>query len=363
MSKKKHILIICSRLDLPGGIERTIVNLGNLFYEKGNNVTLLVTDVTVESFYPVSAGVKIIQAPLTFGIEEKGNMISRKIKWLQDIRRLKKGMKDIRPHLIITTEYQFSIACVLARTKKTPPLISWEHHHFHWIKRNRFWEFLYKKLYPKLNLVVCQNRDEEPFYQAMGCRVTTIPYHLHLQPAFAANENSKEILSVGWLIHRKGTDLLMKAAKIVLEKHPDWKWRVIGDGELKNPLLEFIRQNGLAGKLILQKPVSHDITAYYQQASIFALTSRSESFGMVLAEAMCHGVPVVAFDCETGPRHVITNNQDGFLIEKENIQKLAEAINQLIEDPSLRKKMGENASKNIQRFSPDNIYKLWKEIL
>lgn len=359
MNIRKHITIICSRLDLPGGIERTIVNLGNLFYKKGNDVTLLVLDITDESFYPVSAGVKIVQVTLSFGIEEKGNIASRKFSLLKDLLQLHKIIKKLNADLIISTEYQFSIACVLARTKKKGTLISWEHHQFYWIKRNRFWQFLFNKTYPALTHVICQNADEIPFYTAMRCRASAIPYHLHLQPSFTATENNKEILSIGWLIHRKGIDLLMKAAEIVLKKYPGWKWRIIGDGEMKEELLDFIKTHKLKNKLILENPVSHDIITYYQQASIFALTSRSESFGMVLAEAMSQGVAGVAFDCETGPRHIITNNQDGFLIENENIQKLAETIGHLIENPSLRKKMGEAAVENMKRFSPGKIYHQW----
>lgn len=178
----------------------------------------------------------------------------------------------------------------------------------------------------------------------MGCSATTIPYHLHLRPLFVQKESSREILSVGWLIRRKGTDLQMKVANNVLKKYPAWIWRIIGDGELKEQLLDFIKENNLEGRLVLEKPASHDIVKYYQNASIFVLTSRMESFGMVLAEAMCHGVPAVAFDCDTGPRHVITNNEDGILVDTENTLQMSKAISKLIEDASLRKKWGKRLS-------------------
>jgi glycosyltransferase involved in cell wall biosynthesis len=214
-----------------------------------------------------------------------------------------------------------------------------------------------------MDKVVCQNTDEVPFYTAMGCDAIAIPYHLHLEPAFFQKEGSKEILSIGWLIPRKGTDLLMKAAAIILKKYPEWTWRVIGDGEMKNELLDLIKANQLEDRLILEKPSGHEIGHYYNNSSIFGLTSRMESFGMVLAEAMCHGVPGVAFDCETGPRHVITANEDGFLAEKENVPQLVEYISRLIEDPVLRKKMGEKAVANMHRFSPQLIYDRWKELV
>ncbi|HEX7903827.1 MAG TPA: glycosyltransferase family 4 protein [Chitinophagaceae bacterium] len=357
----KSIAFLCSRLDLPGGIERTVVNLANLFAEKKHSVTLIILDKTKQSFYPIHPSINIIQQPLLFGITEKGNVFTRKMNFILDIIRLRRLLKTAKAHIVIPTEYPFAIAGVLCGGKKYSRIISWEHHHFHWLKRNRFWQFLFNKTYPKLELVVCQNKDEIPYYTVMGCRATAIPYHMHLKPSFVQKEDSKEILSVGWLIPRKGIDLLMKVANGILKKYPEWTWKIIGDGPMKEELLHFISENNLKGKLILKKPVSHDITSYYKNASIFVLTSRMESFGMVLAEAMCHGVPAVAFDCETGPRNVITNYIDGFLAGKENSLQLSEAISKLIESPLLRKKMGENAVISIERFAPEVIYQLWKE--
>ena len=77
---------------------------------------------------------------------------------------------------------------------------------------------------------------------------------------------------------------------------------------------------------------------------------------------MSAGVPCISFDCPSGPSDIISNNVDGFLVEKENTDKLTEAISLLIKDEEKRKQMGENAFKNINRYSPDSIYELWKQL-
>src|SRR5258705_14002350 len=94
---------------------------------------------------------------------------------------------------------------------------------------------------------------------------------------------------------------------------------------------------------------------------MLVMTSLNECFPMVLLEALGNGLPCIAFDCDTGPRHIITHNEDGLLVEKEDPVKLAEAISSLIVNEEQRKKMGTNAFKNIQRFSPDVIYELWNK--
>ena len=173
---------------------------------------------------------------------------------------------------------------------------------------------------------------------------------------------NKTILSVGWLIPRKGIDLLLKTAREVLAEHPDWIWKLIGDGEMKEEVLQFIKTEKLEERFLLQSPVDSNINDEYINASLFVLSSRYEAFPMVLLEAMSFGIPCISFDCPSGPADIITKNEDGLLVEKENPAKLAEAISSLITNEEQRKKMGEKALENVQRFSPDKIYELWQQL-
>lgn len=100
----------------------------------------------------------------------------------------------------------------------------------------------------------------------------------------------------------------------------------------------------------------------YLESSIMLLTSRSEGFGMVLIEAMECGLPCVSFDCPSGPADIIKNDEDGFLINLEDVNAMTDKISLLIENKELRKTMGEHAKKNVKRFSPDNIVRLWDEL-
>lgn len=359
-SEKFHIAILCSRLDLPGGIERAVVNAANLFAENGHPVSLIILDENDKSFYPVHSSIKIIQQQLSFGITTDGNIISRKVIWATDILKLKKILKKCNPAIVISTEYPFTVAAVLAGAKNYSRLYSWEHHHYAWLKINKFWTFLCKQAYPKLNGVICLNKTEEDHYKNIAPSFI-IPNYAENKSGEKSKYSGKKILSVGWLIPRKGIDLMLQTAKIVLRNHPDWQWKLIGEGEMKNQVLKFINDEKLEGRFILQAPLNEDIRKEYLNASIYVMTSRFEAFPMVLLEAMSFGVPCISFDCPSGPSDIISNNIDGILVEKENPQKLAEAISILIEDDLQRKKMGEAAFKKIQQFSADTIYKIWKE--
>lgn len=347
---------------MPGGIERIIVNTANLFTKKGLQVNLLILDKTTSIFYPLHQQIKPIFLPLSFGITKSGNIVSRKIKLISDVLSLRKQIKFLTPQVIICTEYPFATAALLTGAKKYCKIISWEHHHFHELKKNRFWDKLFKMSYPNLNAVVCLNNDEKKLFLTVNKNPVVIPNFIQTNHKSTRQEN-KTILTVARLTNVKGIDLLLETAKKILSKHQDWKWKTIGMGDQKNKLLQFIENENLQNRLICQQPVHHNIDSEYLNASLYVLTSRNECFPMTLLEALATGLPCISFDCETGPRHIITHNEDGLLVEKENPAKLAEAISYLINNEDKRKKMGEKAFENMQRFSPDKIYKLWEKIL
>lgn len=356
--------MICSRLDLPGGTERAVANTSALLANSGYKITLLILDETKESFYLIHKDISIIQEPLFFDITDKGNWLSRKFSFLKDLAAFKRILKDLNPQVVITTEYHFSIVAVLSGIKSTARVLSWEHHHFYELKRNSFWRILYKKFYPQLDGIIALNKDEESLFKKINRTTRVIPNFITIQDRSVTRyHHEKMILTIVRLNRVKGMDLLLQMAKIILNKYPDWKWKLIGQGEMKDAVIHFIDSENLKDQLLYFPPENDKVFKNYIKSSFFVLPSRHECFPMVLLEAMSSGLPCVAFDCETGPRDIITNGVDGFLIEKGNMMKMIEAIEKMIENREERLKMGENAYQSIQRFSPEAILGLWKQVI
>lgn len=362
-SLKKHIVFVCSRLDLPGGTERAIVNLANLFVGKEHKVTILILDETAVSFYPLNSRIQIVQSNLNFGITKEGTMLSRKINLFRHIRKLKVLLKQTGGDIIIGTEYYLSIVSWMAAHNSGWKIISWEHHHIHWLKKNKFWTLLFKKMYPKFDLVVCQNSTEKKLFEAIGARSTVIPYSLPGVQEQTASLDKKKILTIGWLINRKGIDLIPTIAQKAFEIHKDWHWKIIGKGEEYDWLQKEIQIKNLSSQLVIQSPQSQDLSEEYRNTSIYVMTSRFECLPMVLLEASSFGIPLIAFDCPTGPADIIQHDKNGLLIKLEDVDAMADAIIDLMEDEWKRKVMGEQAYESSKRYSAERVYGLWEDVL
>ena len=170
----------------------------------------------------------------------------------------------------------------------------------------------------------------------------------------------KHVIAAGRYTWQKGFDLLIIAWKIIFKKHPDWILDIYGAG---NP--DFYRQlaksNGIASVVRCHNATS-DIYSKYAESSIFVLSSRFEGFGLVLAEAMATGLPVISFRCPCGPEDIVTNGTDGILIENGNIEKMSKAICYLIENETIRKDMGKKGIISAERFREEHIMQKWIEL-
>jgi glycosyltransferase involved in cell wall biosynthesis len=357
---KQHILLVSSSLDVPSGYEKAVTETAGLFATHGHPVTVLILDHTSVTYFPVHPAVKIIHLPIHFGITEKGNPILRKWWFWKHTRLLKKKLMAINPDLIIGTEYHFTAALVFAGLHKDYRIFSWEHHHYYWIKKNRFWSALTKKAYRKIESLICLNNQEAAILNTMGNTVVipnvTQPQHNH-----SRNEN-QQLLTVAGLIQRKGIDLLLKAAEQVLTENPGWTWKLIGDGPLRSSVLEFIRNKKLENRLILQSPAGPDISADYQQTAIYVMTSRFEAFPLVLLEAMSWGIPCISFNCPSGPNEIIQDGKTGLLVPPEDISALITAINSLITNKDLRINMSVAGLQAVQQYYPESVYKKWQAV-
>jgi glycosyltransferase involved in cell wall biosynthesis len=182
------------------------------------------------------------------------------------------------------------------------------------------------------------------------------------QNADKCNVLSKNIISVGRISSEKGFDLAVEAANHVFNKHRDWQWHIYGDGPDYEKIDKKIKDYGLQNNFIL-KGFTNSVREKYKNYSIYVLPSYREGLPVAMLEAKCNMLPLVSFDCATGPSEIINDGVDGYLIECYNVEKMAEKICDLIKDASLREEFSKKSKNNLYKFAKDNILSKWINLI
>ncbi|MCM3668082.1 glycosyltransferase [Mesobacillus maritimus] len=171
-------------------------------------------------------------------------------------------------------------------------------------------------------------------------------YNPHVAVTLARYDNQKRL------------DEAVRAFKYVVDNIPDAEFHIYGFGPKEDELKRLISSLDLE-KNVLLKGFTDNPTYTYQTASCSILTSDYEGFGMVLTESLAAGTPVVAYDIKYGPRDIVRDGVDGYLVDKGNKKELAKKIVKIMNDDNLRMKMSKKALEVTERFSEHNYESQW----
>ena len=368
------IYYIYTAIVTKGGADRVIAEKANWLADHGHEIAI-VTDTQLgrEPAFPLSPKVKLIDLAIDFS-KEYGHSFPVRI-WLyyklmyQYRRKMKSLLMQDRPEIVISTlgrDISF-ITKIKDGSKKMGEAHTTKHfiRNFHLLEsKNILFKYLTKyfrwnmdRQVSKLDaLVVLTSQDKEDWEHLLP--VFVIPNSYPFYPEHPSTCENKQAIIVGRYNSAKGYNYLIDAWREVHKRHSDWIINIFGSGEYEESVRKQITEYGLQDVVIMKNPTDH-IMEEYLKSSIYVMSSVFEGFAMVLLEAMACGIPCVSFDCPYGPRNVIKNGEDGFLVEYLNSNALAEKICKLIEDKDLRKQMGQNGRRNVMRFSRETIMPQW----
>jgi glycosyltransferase involved in cell wall biosynthesis len=218
-----------------------------------------------------------------------------------------------------------------------------------------------RRTYRRLDAVtVLTDSDRRAYEEALGGagRVVCIPNGVPAGERAPSDLSSPVALAAGRLTRQKGFDLLVSAYAQVARQEPGWTLKICGRGPLRHDLLAMAEECGVADRLVLPRQV-RDMGSEMKQASLFVLSSRWEGLPMVLIEAMSNSLPVVAFDCPTGPAELVEDGVTGLLVPPGDVDALAAAILRLIRDEDMRRRFGAAALERAANYTLDSIAKRW----
>lgn len=169
------------------------------------------------------------------------------------------------------------------------------------------------------------------------------------------------ILFVGRLEYEcKRPDRIVKIWKRIYKKYPDWKLKIIGNGECKTQLEEYVEKNKIKN---IEFVGQVDSKREYENASILCMTSSSEGFGLVLIEAAINGCVPMAFESSSGLKDIIETGKNGILVKSFDIDEYKKQLEKLMCDDIYRLELSENALTINEKFNKDIIVDEWIKIL
>lgn len=287
------------------------------------------------------------------------------IKIVINKRRLvKKNIKNSNDDVLISTR-DFINKLVGNTRKKEQLAIGWEHNHYH---GNMKYANKIVNSVKKLDYFVLVSNELKDFYSKelvdSKCKCVYIPNTLDFISTKVSDLKEKRLVSVGRLSKEKGYIDLLEMSKDIFNVHSDWCLDIVGDGLEKNNLETYIKENNLSKYVKLHgKRDSEYISNLLLKSSIFLMTSYTESFGIVLIEAMNFGVPVIAFSDAEGAREIIRDNKNGYLINNRDKKEYVNKVNELIDNYELRIKLGKEGKIDSNKYDSNTVCKQWIEII
>lgn len=370
----KKVTILALHLGY-GGIENAVATLANLLCEKYEVEILSVYRLYNEPVFDIDERVKIRyisnikpnKKEMKFYLEKKNFKMFFKgigksletgfVKYIKTASALRKLDCDV----IISTRTVHNMLVSKFAPKKIRK-IAWEHNHHN--NNKKYINSLVKSCNGVNNLVLVSNELTKFYGNYLGKKVVYIPNCLDKLPNKLSKLDSENLISVGRLSKEKGFDDLLRLFKTLSIKHPNWKLNIVGDGMERGNLLELAEELKLGDKVIFHGYQNKEyINELLLNSSIYVMTSHTESFGLVLIEAMSYGIPCLSYTSAQGANEIIENEKSGYLIENRDSSEMVSKIDLLITDEKLRKKIGKEARCRAKDFSGEVVLEKWSKLI
>lgn len=363
-----NLLIVIHSLQC-GGAERVTANLANYWASFGWQVTILTLAPVSDDFYSLDTNVQRISLNMSGKSKSNWSSIVENTRRIRALRRtLKQARPDIALAMMSTANVLLAIAAMCI---KDTTLIGSERVHPPNNPIGAIWSKLRTISYANLDAIVTLTEES-----ARWLRRHTYAHNIRVIPNFAQwplpvlppHVSTKihlrkhhVLLAIGRLDEQKGFNLLVSTFAGLAGIYKDWQLVILGDGPQMEALLAQVDSIGLTDRISLPGRVGN-IGQWYEAADLFVMSSLFEGFPNTLVEAMAYGLPVVSFDCDTGPSDIIRHEVDGLLVPAGSISALTTALHRLMGSESLRRQYGTRAMDVRERFSIHGVSGMWEAL-
>ncbi len=347
-----------------GGAERVMTLLANEWVRRGRRVSIITLEDSQDA-YALAPEVERVRLGVSGASRGKWDALRNNWRRLTALRR---AILQQNPAVVISFMDVTNILTLLATRGSGLRVIVSERIDPRRHEIGAGWRRLRRKVYPWCDALVVQTRAvaswAEEFLNAGKVRVIANPVQPGAGSDAVPSPNwlpRKYIVAMGRLDPQKGFDLLLRAFAEIAPQHPDLHLVIMGEGRERPGLEQLVKEAGLEEQVLLPGRVD-DPWPVLRRSEIFVLSSRYEGFPNALLEAMALGAAVVSFDCPSGPADLIQHKKNGLLVEAENPDALARAIDSLLKNDTKRLALGRMAKKDAVDFSVSRITDLWEKL-
>jgi GalNAc-alpha-(1->4)-GalNAc-alpha-(1->3)-diNAcBac-PP-undecaprenol alpha-1,4-N-acetyl-D-galactosaminyltransferase len=347
-----------------GGAERVMSIMAGYWAQQNWPVTLLTFDDGRERpFYRLDPGV--VHQPLGIAGVSRSPLHGT-LNNFNRVRILRRAIRKSGPDAVISFMDAVNILTLVACVGTQVPVVVSERIDPAMNPIGRAWSVLRRWVYPLASCVVVQSEAARAFFSGrIQRRTRVIPNPVMSPPSDLApgsRQGRRQLVAMGRLHKQKGFDLLLAAFARVAPHFPDWSLTIWGEGEERAALEDLRRRLGLEDSVHLPGRTTEPF-GKLRASDLFVLSSRFEGFPNVLCEAMACGLPVISFDCPSGPNRIVRNETDGLLVPAADVDALAAAMRRLMASESERSRLSCRAIEVTRRFCLESVMALWESAL
>lgn len=357
------ILVVVNSLG-SGGAERVATTLANAWANAGIDVQLVATySGRGTIFYPIDPRIEV-----KFLADMVHGRSTREFSFVSRLKKLREIIKSERPSVVVSHLTNVNVMTILAKTMLGVPLVICEHNNPLVDRRSVFWRIASRLTYRFANCVSVLTHDVVGPYKELVPGVTNmivipnpLPNEILAEPVRPIGTSNRfRLVGVGRLQYQKQFDLLIRMFSQLSGEFNNWDLYIWGEGPERSVLEELIEQLGLQQRVFLPGRTAA-LWKELAQCDLFALPSRYEGWSMVLMEAMALGLPVVTFDCPSGPRDLTEGGETGILVENGNAEEFVAALRSMMSKSSAdRQSLGCIGADSVRsRFSLPRVTALW----
>lgn len=359
------ILVLVDELHRAGGLERSLATKAHGWLAAGHQVEVLTLNAPAADFFPLSEQIGRPSLGICYRRDESLLSYRNAVTAIRHFRLLRRFLRLSKHDFIINSGYGFDFYFLPLLRRRSSVIIKENHSSRYPSAEARlgWWGRIKSKLrrtFESLYDYVLFLSAEEAALSGLG-NARVIPNAIELDDLSRSYDRKSHVIAAGRICPVKGFDRLVNAWAIAASRLPGWSLHIYGDGEPGDisALRKLISSHGLDASAHLW-PATSDIRQCMAESRIYAMTSRGECFPMVLLEAMQLGLPIVAFDCPTGPRNIVDQGVNGELVPEGDTKAFAEALVSLALDPARQDSISRAARYKVRQFEVSQVMPMWE---